>query len=135
MIIWTEIENFLILYYNMRMHPLSTFPELLSFGLLAPFLLRLACGVFIFSIGRERLGKQYKVSSAVYAIVGALLVMGLYTQITAILAFIVIIFDFYTTRKTGALSQEKIVSYALAGIILLSLLFTGPGFLAFDLPL
>ncbi|OHB09103.1 MAG: hypothetical protein A2W64_02280 [Candidatus Zambryskibacteria bacterium RIFCSPLOWO2_02_39_10] len=117
------------------MHPLSTFPELLSFGLLAPFLLRLACGVFIFSIGRERLGKQYKVSSAVYAIVGALLVMGLYTQITAILAFIVIIFDFYTTRKTGALSQEKIVSYALAGIILLSLLFTGPGFLAFDLPL
>ena len=117
------------------MHPLSMFPQLLTFGLIAPFLLRLAVGLFILSIGWDRYKKPYKLTSIVYAVVGALLVLGLYTQIAAILALVVLKFDFYTEKKTGPVSREKFILQVMVNVVVISLLFTGPGFLAFDLPL
>ncbi len=117
------------------MHPLSVFPQLLTFSLVAPLILRFSVGLFILSRGWDRHKKPYKFTSIVYAIAGALLILGLYTQIAAILALIVLKFDFYTDKKTGKVSREKFILQVIVNIIVISLLFTGPGFLAFDLPL
>lgn len=117
------------------MHPLSIFPGLLTFQLVAPFLLRLVVGFFILSIGWDRYKKPYKSACIIYAVAGILLILGLYTQIAAILALIVLKFDFYMDKKNGHVSREKFILQVVVNIIVISLLFTGPGFLAFDLPL
>jgi len=70
-----------------------------------------------------------------YIISGILLILGLYTQISAILGIIVVKFDFLVDRKLSKQTLEKVITYWIIAIVLLSLLFTGPGFLAFDLPL
>lgn len=117
------------------MHPLAIFPELLTFGLVAPFLLRIAVGLIILQLGKERYSKQYKSSSFIYVITGLLLIGGLYTQIAVILALIILKFDFYMDKKISPVSREKFILQVILNVIVISLLFTGPGFLAFDLPL
>jgi len=117
------------------MHPLSTFPELLTFGLFAPLILRLTAGLFILYRGSERYKKPYQITSVFYFISGILLILGFYTQIAAILALLVLKFDFYTDKKIGLISREKFILQVVVNIIVISLLFTGPGFFAFDLPL
>jgi len=117
------------------MHTLSTFPQLLTFGLIAPLLLRLGVGLFLVYLAKERYNKIYKWSFVVYLISGILLILGLYTQIASIVSILVISFDFYTDKDLTPFSTEKKILYIIMKVILLSLLFTGPGFLAFDLPL
>lgn len=117
------------------MHPLSIFPQLFTFGLIAPLLLRLAVGLFMIYLGKDRYNKTYKWSSVAYIGSAVLLILGLYTQPATIVAILAIGFDFYTEKKVIPVSKEKTALYMIVGVILLSLLFTGPGFLAFDLPL
>lgn len=123
------------------MHPLSIFPQLFYLELISPLLLRLGVGLFMLYLASNRYKKIYKWSAIIYALSGVLLILGLYTQLAAIIGIIAIMFDFYAEKKdilimqTGTISKEKQILYLLVGIILLSLLFTGPGFLAFDLPL
>jgi len=117
------------------MHPLSIFPQLLTFGLIAPLLLRLGVGLFLIYLGRERYKKVYNWSSVIYILSGILLILGLYTQITSIVSILVISFDYFTDKGSASFSFEKKILFMIMKIILLSLLFTGPGFLAFDLPL
>ena len=116
-------------------HPLTTFPALLTYTLVAPLLLRLTVGVLRFLAGIERYNSKYKWLSVFYFLSSTLLIVGLYTQIASIVAIILISFDYYTAKKTGGLSREKIALSVLMKIVLLSLLFTGPGLFAFDLPL
>ena len=123
------------------MHPLSVFPQLLFLGLIAPLLLRVAVGVFMLFSGWERYKKTQNQSfvphftSGLLVISGVLVLLGLYTQIGVILGIIALIFDKYVETRSGQLSRDKKILYIIVAIILLSLLFTGPGFLAFDLPL
>ena len=117
------------------MHPLTTFPALLTYTLVAPLLLRVAVGVLRLFAGVERYKKEYKWLSVFYFLSSGLLIVGLYTQITSIVSIILISFDYYTAKKAGTLSREKIALSVLMKIILLSLLFTGPGLFALDLPL
>ncbi len=117
------------------MHPLSIFPQLLFLGLIAPLLLRVTVGLFILSLGWENYKKPSKWTTIFYAVSGILLVLGLYTQIAALVGIIIIKTDFWINKKTRMFSKNEMILYVMAVIILLSLLFTGPGFLAFDLPL
>jgi uncharacterized membrane protein YphA (DoxX/SURF4 family) len=117
------------------MHPLSMFPGLLYLGLLAPLLLRLTVGLFILFLGKNRKQKIYKWSAVVYILPGIFLIVGLYTQIATIIGILVIIFDFYIDNKTASVSLDKKILYVMSGVILLTLLFTGPGLFAFDWPL
>ena len=117
------------------MHPLTTFPILLDFGLISPFLLRIAVSLFILYIGFERYKKPYKWTSIIYIISGILLLIGLYTQIASIIGILVVSFDFWANKKTTEPTKERFILYAIVKIILISLIFTGAGFLAFDLPL
>jgi hypothetical protein len=117
------------------MHPLSVFPSLLTFGLLAPFLLRLAIGVLQLLTGIEKSKKKLGGVSVVQVISSILLIVGLYTQVVALIAILLIGIEYRSEKKAGKLSRERGALFILMGTILLSLLFTGPGFFAFDLPL
>ena len=121
--------------YTILMHPLAVFPQLLTFSLIAPLLLRLAVGIFILYLGLERYKKPYGWSATLYIASAILLVLGFYTQIAVITSLLVLKFDFYTDKKSNPVSREKYILQVVLNVILISLLFTGPGFLAFDLPL
>lgn len=117
------------------MHPLSIFPHLFTFQLIAPTLLRLA----LFFAGTAAAWKRYTRGphawlSAIYAIVSILLLLGLYTQPGAIAGILLLIAD-YSLEKKSEISEEKKVIYGLMAAMLVSLLFLGPGFFALDLPL
>ncbi len=120
------------------MHPLTVFPALLTFGLFAPFILRVTVGVLRLFVGVERFKSQEKGSQAMsflYIISSVLLIIGLYTQIAAIVAIFLIWFDYRMTKKQGLMTREKMALAIVMKIILISLLVTGPGAWAFDLPL
>ena len=116
-------------------HPLTIFPVLLTYGLFAPLLLRLTVGILRLLAGVEKYKKGNKWLSVLNVLTSILLIIGLYTQIVAIIAILLIKFDFYMERKAGSLSREKTALSIIMITILISLLVTGPGFLAFDLPL
>ena len=121
------------------MHPFAFFPELLNFQIVAPFLLRITVGLFLIYLGYKRYKKPYNFSAVLYVIVGAFLVLGWYTQISAIVAILVLKLDFYLdfwiNKSSKPISEETWALYTIAIVVLLSLLLTGPGFLAMDLPL
>ncbi|MEQ1500465.1 MAG: hypothetical protein ABL917_03805 [Parcubacteria group bacterium] len=117
------------------MHTLSMFPDLLVFNIFAPFLLRLIVGLFVLNVGLERLKKTYSFIAIFYGILGVLLIIGLYTQLASMLAIIFVSADYYLNKGGHPFSKEKKILYFIIKIILLTLIVTGPGFLAFDLPL
>ena len=116
-------------------HPLTIFPVLLTYGLFAPLLLRLTVGILRLLVGVEKYKKGNKGLAILNVLASILLIIGLYTQIVAIIAILLIKFDFYMERKADLLSREKTALSILMITILISLLVTGPGFWAFDLPL
>ncbi len=121
------------------MHPFAVFGELLNFQILAPFLLRITIGLFIVYLGSKRYKKDYNYSAILYLASGALLILGFYTQIAALVGIAVLKLDFYLdfwrNRNTAPIPQNQKILYVVLIVILISLLLTGPGFLAFDLPL
>lgn len=133
---------------------LNPFPDLLAFGLTAPLLLRVVLGAVFIDFGWSKLKKDREkkavlfeglglrpgvyyaaLSGVIELAAGILLVIGLYTQIAA-LAALVISLAAYRLKKKHPESMESARGFlALLCIISLSLLFSGAGFLAFDLPL
>lgn len=120
------------------MHPLNTFPGLLDYSRLAPFIIRLAVGIFIIYLGRNRQSKKFKTLSLVYYIFGLFLVSGYYTQISSIVGIVLLKLDFYVDywkdRKTKPVPKYFYFLYAIAGLVLVSLIFSGAGLLALDMP-
>lgn len=123
----------------MEMHPLSIFPQLFNFEIFAPLFLRLTVGVFLIWLGTSRYKKEYSWSSVLYFLSSILILLGLYTQPASILAIIILkldfYLDFYKGQRLSPTPKEKYMLYGMAIAILLSLLLTGPGAFAFDLPL
>ncbi len=133
---------------------LNFFPYLLAFGLIAPFLLRIAVGVVFVVFGWKKLGSERAGKSAFFETlglkpgvhfaitlgvlelaIGTLLFIGLFTQIVALLAFLISIVSYYLKGKhPDSLSNTKNF-FLLLAVVSLSLLFSGAGFFAFDLPL
>lgn len=132
---------------------LSVFPILLSYSFGVSLVFRVAIGaIFLFS-GYKNLSEK-KSNSSVVAIefknvtkewlwaititevLGALLLIaGLFTQIASIALSIIILASIIRThKKTEAFSSEQSFLILLL-LITLSLLFLGPGFYSFDLPI
>lgn len=128
---------------------LNTFPNLLTYGLFAPLLLRLLLGAFLifksYKFFKEQNGlwssgsrvqKIYRGTMIVVAISGLLLVIGLFTQIAALLVLIITGGAFvYKKQITKTLSHEDMVAYTFVLVISFSLMLSGAGFYAIDLPL
>ncbi len=133
---------------------LSVFPNLLTYGLLAPFILRVVVGVIFLELGYLKLGKEksawnlffqtihFKPSSVYVTILalieivaGAFLVVGYLTQVAALVMAIILFAEAYVELRDGALLKRDIVFYTLLLVICVSLILTGAGAFAFDLPL
>ncbi|MCI0619661.1 DoxX family protein [Candidatus Wolfebacteria bacterium] len=134
---------------------LSVFPQLLTFSLIAPFILRVAVGFAFIALGASHFGKgvpdvreelmrvfPWAGSLVVFLgvaelILGILLVVGLWTQVAALLAGIGSLKLAFLKHRFAfrAVAPFSIGVYILLAIMSLSLLLTGAGFFAFDLPL
>ena len=115
---------------------LSLFPELFNFSFAAPFVLRIALGVPLINQGLNKAVSKGKASQRILGSVvflsGILLAIGLFTQASAIVISVVIIINsiFYREQDKKPLS-DKLIKLAIA----VSLVLTGPGIFALDLPL
>jgi uncharacterized membrane protein YphA (DoxX/SURF4 family) len=116
---------------------LNPFPELLYLTPLAPFLLRVLLGITFIYFGYERLtkSKTEKSLAVVKILVGILFVIGLYTQIASLLAICILGFRLVQKIRHKAFLSAGVNYYLILFVIALSLLFTGAGAWAFDLPL
>ena len=133
---------------------LSIFPELLTYNLLAPFILRVIVGIIFLELGYLKLGKEkpawnmlfetihlkpthlfVTLLAAIEIVAGAFLISGYLTQLAALVMAIILFAEAYVELKDGALLKRDIVFYVLLLVICVSLLFTGAGAFAFDLPL
>lgn len=133
---------------------LNIFPDLLAFGLFAPLLLRVAAGLVFVSIGWHNLGRSRAEEAtffeslgwkpgiyfaaglgAIELTTGLLLIAGLYTQIAALAAAIISLGAFTLKRRApqGITSSRGFLLLLL--VVSLSLLVSGAGLFAFDLPL
>ncbi len=133
---------------------LNTFPELLTYSYFAPTLLRIALGLFIIYSGYQAFGyEKEKIKNALLLvkidfgqtgvdvlatlkiILGILLVIGLFTQISSLIIIFLLLGSIYIKYKQKSSLPESICFYSFLIVIAVSLLFTGAGLLAFDLPL
>lgn len=133
---------------------LNTFPDLLTYSLFAPFILRVVLGVILIDLGflkfksektrwvttfeglRLRPAEALVSLFAVIEIIGGImLVVGLYTQIAAIIFVILFAIEFYLEWTEENILKRDLVFYVLGLAISLSLLLSGAGAFAFDIPL
>lgn len=133
---------------------LNTFPTLLAFGLFAPLFLRLALGLTFFFIGIssvtqrkesyiERFSRQnFPFPKAclwtlgiIEILVGIFITVGLYTQISALVALYFSFNLLILERGENKVLPHTSLLYVILAAISISLLFSGAGFLAFDFPL
>ena len=133
---------------------LNPFPELLALSFLGPFILRVVLGLIFVDLGflKLRLEKGRWMASfetlglrptsffvpfyALLQIVGGLLLLvGLWTQIAALLFVIFTGIELYVEWQAREILKRDMVFYLLIFAISLSLLLTGAGAYAIDIPL
>jgi uncharacterized membrane protein YphA (DoxX/SURF4 family) len=133
---------------------LSPFPDLFTYSFFAPFILRMVAGLIFIDLGvlafrgeKERWVSSLstlripnpkiavKIFGAIEVIGGAMLILGFYTQIAALVLAILTFCEAYVEYKFPVVLKRNLVFYVMLLAILLSLLLTGAGAYAFDLPL
>lgn len=133
---------------------LNLFPGLLSYAMLGPFILRLVLGLIVIDLGflkfkgeRKRWLTTFEAMHlrpaelfvTLYALVqiagGLLLLIGLWTQGVAIVFAILTFSELYVEWSSATLMKRDFTFYLLMFVISLSLVFTGAGAYAFDIPL
>jgi len=126
----------------------------LTYSQLAPFILRIVVGIIFLELGYLKLGKEksawnmffqtihFKPSylfvtllATIEIAAGAFLVTGYLTQLAALVMAIILFAEAYVELRDGALLKRDIVFYTLLLVICVSLILTGAGAFAFDLPL
>jgi len=133
---------------------LNPFPDLLVYSLLAPFILRLVAGLIFINLGvltfkneKERWFSSLtilripnpklavKILGAIEIASGVMLVLGFYTQIAALILALLTFAEAYVEYKDPTVLKRNFVFYIMLLSIVLSLLLSGAGAFAIDLPL
>jgi uncharacterized membrane protein YphA (DoxX/SURF4 family) len=121
---------------------LSMIPSLLTYGMVGPLIIRLVLGITLLHFGYKKVrgkGDSSGSNSQTYGIIemfiSIFLIIGLFTQIAALLNVIILLIKLGFKAKNGQLLSDGVNYYILLLAMALSLMFTGPGFIAFDLPL
>jgi len=134
---------------------LNIFPSFLDFGLLAPLILRAVVGVMFLRFGFKKLSPKHTEvcvthfqalginnTKTLIPLIGLLevlgglsLILGLYTQIAAIVLGLISLITYTMMRSKNAVLSHSQDFYFLLFVINLTLLITGAGVYAFDLPL
>lgn len=139
---------------------LNPFPTLLNFSFFAPTILRVFIGVYFIHLGYIKYTKKepardhaidllyffnslnigpsiyyVKTLAIIEMIVGIFLCLGFFVQISSIITAIISFVFLIISLKQKDLRILKPAEYALLFAISLSLIFTGAGLFAIDLPL
>jgi uncharacterized membrane protein YphA (DoxX/SURF4 family) len=124
------------------MQTLSLLPSLLTYEQVGPLIIRLVVGITLAYFGYEKTRKHGESSGSnsvtygvVEIVIALFLVVGLYTQIAALLNAVILVIKLGAKAKDGKLLSDGINYYILLLAMAISLVFTGPGFLAFDMHL
>lgn len=111
---------------------LSLFPYALSFTMFAPFLFRVTLATVLGYAARGHVQMseiRMRALAAVEFIIAGFILAGLWTQAAALAAVIVAGIWFFFPMRTYAVS-----TILLSALIAISLIITGAGRFAFDLP-
>lgn len=133
---------------------MNPFPDFLVYSLLAPFFIRIVVGFVFINLGALSFRNEkrsweislktlnipspqiaVKILGAIELASGIMLVLGFYTQIAALVLALLTFAECYVEYKDSAIIKRNFVFYLLVLSILLSLLFSGAGAFAIDLPL
>jgi uncharacterized membrane protein YphA (DoxX/SURF4 family) len=121
---------------------LSLFPSLLAYQQVGPFVIRVVSGATLAWFGYQKIkgrGTSSGSNSVTYGCVeiflSVFLIIGLFTQLAALLNAIILLIKLGLKARDGKLLSDGVNYYILLLVMCLSLMVTGPGFLAFDLPL
>jgi uncharacterized membrane protein YphA (DoxX/SURF4 family) len=133
---------------------LNPFPDLLTYSLLAPFILRVVVGFIFIDLGKLSLQSErknwiisfktlglpgpeisVKIFGGLQLGAGVMLLIGFYTQIAALILALLVLIEGYIEYKDPSIIKRNLVFYVLLFAILLSLLLSGAGAFAIDLPL
>jgi len=133
---------------------LSVFPELLTYQLLAPFIVRVVLGFLFLNLGYLKLQNERKTWTVslqtlgirpatfwvpllgiVQIIGGVLLIVGAFTQPTALVFAVIAGVELFVEFRQQEILKRGVGFYLLLVAASLSLIFSGAGFLAIDLPL
>ena len=136
------------------MQTFNVFPELFTYSLIAPFILRVVLGFIFLNLGSLKLGKEklgwinslniLRIKPAgffvgllgiVEIIGGLLLIVGAYTQVAALVLGVISINEMLIEHKEESILKRDVVFYLLLSAICISLLLTGAGLYAVDIPL
>ncbi len=112
---------------------LSLFPQFFAYREIVPFIFRLITGIISLDSGYPNLKKPKSpnfVIGLLEFLSGIALVAGFLTQIAAGVMILLTIF-----RLLRPAPEKNYKFMLLFLVILIALIFLGPGFLAFDLPL
>ncbi len=133
---------------------LNPFPELLTYSMIAPAILRLVAGLVFINLGRLALQGErnswlvslralniprpevsVKILGALEIVGGIMLLLGIYTQIASLLLAILTFVEAFVEYKDPAILKRSLIFYSLLFAITLSLLLSGAGAFAIDIPL
>ncbi len=133
---------------------LSIFPNLLTYQLLAPLILRIVLGLIFIDLGNLKLYKEKHAWVTFFHLIrvrpahifvtifgileilgGAFLMVGFLTQLVALVFALIVFAEMYVEMQDSTLIKRDLVFYVLILSICISLLFLGAGAHAFDLPL
>ncbi len=117
-------------------------PSLFVYQQCGPFIIRFVLGITLAYFGyRKVIGKGDSSGSnsptygIVEIVVALFLVVGIFTQFAAFLNAVILLIKLGFKAKNKAFLSEGVNYYVLLLAMALSLLVTGPGAFAFDLPL
>ena len=119
---------------------LSIFPSLLSYNQLSPFLIRIALGTILVywaykAVRNADLKMNMKALAIIEGVSGALLIIGLFSQVVAL----IIIIDLVIRLGKKIIKKEFLTDglnyYLVLLIMAISIIVTGAGWYGFDLPL
>jgi uncharacterized membrane protein YphA (DoxX/SURF4 family) len=114
---------------------LALFPSLLSWALLAPFIIRFVLGITLIHFAFRHYKAHQRTTALGFGILGILILIGFLTQLAATLTSIVFIVLLVHKMKRGAFMSDGVNYYLLLLGMALSLLFSGAGLYAIDWPL
>jgi putative oxidoreductase len=133
---------------------LNPFPDLLTYSLLSPFILRVVAGFIFIDLGvllfkneKERwqaflsLFKipnsklAVKILGVVEVVGGIMFILGYYTQIAALILGLFTLIETCVEYKEPIILKRNFVFYITIFTIVISLLLSGAGAFAIDLPL
>jgi uncharacterized membrane protein YphA (DoxX/SURF4 family) len=126
---------------------LSIFPTLFTYSLVVPLVFRIVIGLVFLTLGYKSIKSGLvspslstnpivsKIVIAVEIAGGILLIIGLWTQIVAMILSALSLLGVLKKNPEGAAVVIPKEVLALLLLITASLIFLGPGFYAFDLPL